>query len=43
VHHGKVAWPYLPRTFAVEHDGGTRREVRLADEELAPLGDLYDD
>ena len=43
VRHGEIAWPHLSRALAVEHDGSTGREVRLADEELAPLGDLYDD
>ena len=43
VHHGEVARLYLSRALAVEHDGSTRGEERLADEELAPLGDLYYD
>jgi hypothetical protein len=43
VHDGKIAWLHLSSAFAIEHDGGTRREVRLADEELASLGDFYDD
>jgi hypothetical protein len=43
VHHGKIAWLHLSSAFAVEPDGRSRREVRLADEELASLGDFYDD
>ena len=42
VHHGEIAWLHLPRPLAIEHDRSTRREIRLADEELAPLGDLDD-
>jgi hypothetical protein len=43
VHDGKIAWLHLSSAFAVEHDGRSRREVRLADEKLASLGDFYDD
>src|SRR6266513_2166954 len=39
---GEVAGPRLARALAVDHDRHTRREVRLADNELAPAGKLDD-
>jgi len=37
----EIAGPPLARTFAVDHDRHPRREVRLADQQLAAAGKLY--
>jgi len=40
-HDSEIARARLARTLAVDHDRHARREVRLADEELAAPGELY--
>jgi hypothetical protein len=40
---GEVTGACVARSFAVDHDRNARREVRLADEQLAPPSKLDDD
>jgi len=42
-HHGQVARLEVPQPFRLEQEGNARREVRLADDELAAAADLDDD
>jgi hypothetical protein len=37
----EIAWPRVARALAVDNDRNSRREVRLADSELAAPGKLY--